>query len=114
MQWGCIMQEPFSLNPAIPLIIDFGYSFAIGMALGWGLRKAFKWIVIIVGLMMAFTLVYQFFGGGDSSVGLDQHYSSVAPVFEHSLRIITDFLGNHIVRLGGFGIGFFSGLSYGK
>lgn len=108
------MTQEFSLNPAIPLVVDFGYSFLIGAALGWGLKKAFKWIIIIMGIMIGFTLVYQFFGGDSDFNGILAHYNSVAPVFENSLRLVSEFLGNHIVRMGGFTIGFFSGLGFGK
>lgn len=108
------MSTQFDANSLVPVIVEFGYSFAIGMALGWGLRRAFKWVVVIVGIMIGFTVVYQFFGGGDTSLGLSSHYETVAPVLERSFSIFTQFLDGNIVRMGGFGIGLLSGLSSGN
>ena len=107
--------DEFDLDSTIPIIVEFGYSFIIGAALGWGIRRAFKWIVAIVGLMVGITVVYQFFGGGTSDFnGINYHYSMVSPVFSHTLQLFTQFLQGNVIRLGGFGIGLISGFKSGN
>lgn len=98
------------LNSAVPLVVEFGYTFIIGMAFGWALRKSFRWIALIVGIGIALTLTYQFFGGGNTQFnGIESHYAVVAPVFQNSLRFITEFIQGNTIRVVAFWMGTITG-----
>lgn len=70
-------------------------------------------VVILIGIIISFILLFQFFGGGNTSYGIENHYSSIAHVINNTLSVFIDFIKNNTIR-GGFGLGLIIGITPNK
>lgn len=109
------VNEPLDLSLALPMAVEFTYSFIIGLAFGWAIKHSFKWIMLIVGIVLAIMFTYQFLSSnGHTNFELETHYQSVAPLISNTFKMFTDFLQTSMTRIIGFWMGMVGGITSGR
>lgn len=90
--------------------LKLGFSFMIGLAMGFALKVAFKIAILAVGLILLALFAMQYNGLIDVNwAGLEPHYDSFAHGLSMTAAAFLDFAGDNLTSA----VSFFAGLATG-
>ena len=91
--------------------MQLGFSFIVGLAVGYGLKVAFKIALVISGLLLTMLFSLQYAGIIEVNwSGMESHYDGFAGWLTVYAGVLKDFMADNLSNAASFGAGLIAGL----
>lgn len=119
---GGVAEPPVAVTPPAPatdfgtlfneaFFLKLGFSFMVGLAVGYALKMAFKIALLVLGLMLLGVFALQYTGVANVNwSGVEVHYDTWASWLSLNGRAFLDFMGNNLSSTASFIAGLALGL----